>query len=124
MCQQSRIEQVKSDDRLVRFYTEFITYSVFLAFFKFLGPVVDELNYWGSKKRSRKRERPRKLDPTVHDTGEIKVKPQDKRSGFRFDVSATQVSRYITTWICFFYHHLSELDWMPSVERAIGPTAY
>ena len=35
-----RIEQVKCDDHLVRFYTGFITYQIFLAFFNFLGPVV------------------------------------------------------------------------------------
>jgi len=48
-----RIEQVKHDDRLVRFYTGFITYHIFLAFFNFLGPVVHKLNYWGSKEGSR-----------------------------------------------------------------------
>ena len=34
-----RIDQVKHDDRLVRFYAGFITYRIFLAF-NFLGPVV------------------------------------------------------------------------------------
>ena len=38
-----RIEQVKHDDCLFRFYTGFITYHIFLAFFNFLGPVVI---YW------------------------------------------------------------------------------
>lgn len=118
-----RIEQVKSDDRLVRFYTGFITYSVFLAFFKFLGPVVDELNYWGSKKRFRKRKRPRKLDPENQlfmTLVKLRLNLKTKDLAFRFGVSATQVSRYITTWICFLYHHLSELDWMPSVEQVSG----
>ncbi|KAL5467348.1 hypothetical protein EMCRGX_G031561 [Ephydatia muelleri] len=36
-----RIDQVKHDDRLVRFYTGFITYRIFLAFFNFLGPELD-----------------------------------------------------------------------------------
>ena len=39
---------------------------------------------------------------------------------FRFGVSASTVSRYVTTWICFMYHHLKELDWMPSVEQVMG----
>ena len=47
-----RIKQVKRDDHLVRFYTGFITYQIFLAFFNFLGPVVHKLNYWGSKEGS------------------------------------------------------------------------
>ena len=32
----------------------------------------------------------------------------------------SQVSRYITTWICFLYHHLKEIDRMPTVEQVKG----
>ena len=39
---------------------------------------------------------------------------------FRFGVSPSSASRYITTWICYTYHHLTELDWMPSVEQVMG----
>ena len=39
---------------------------------------------------------------------------------FRFGVSRSAVTRYVTTWICFLYHHLKELDWMPSVEQVAG----
>ena len=38
----------------------------------------------------------------------------------RFGVSRTAVSRYVTTWICFLYQHLKEIDWMPSVEQVSG----
>ena len=58
-----RIEQVKHDDRLVRFYTGFISYRIFLAFFNFLSPVVNNLQYWGSKEGACVRNRKRKLDP-------------------------------------------------------------
>ena len=57
------IEQIKNDDQLVCFYTGFTSYVTFLAFFEFLGPVVNDLNYWGSKEGQRKRHRTRKLDP-------------------------------------------------------------
>jgi len=45
---------------------------------------------------------------------------------FRFGVSTSVVSRYITTWICFLYHHLKELEWMPSVNQVRGtlPTIF
>ena len=36
---------------------------------------------------------------------------------FRFNISTAVVSRYFTTWICFLYHHLKEIDWMPSVNK-------
>ena len=44
-----RLEQVKHDDNLIRFYTGFVSYAVFLSFFNFLGPVVYELHYRGGK---------------------------------------------------------------------------
>ena len=46
-----RIDQIQHDDNLFRFYTGFISYEIFLAFYEFLGPVVNELNYWGAKER-------------------------------------------------------------------------
>ena len=45
-----RIEQIQHDDKLFNFYMGFVFYEVFLAFYEFLGPVVNELNYWDSKK--------------------------------------------------------------------------
>ena len=37
------IDQIKHDDCLVSFYTGFPSFAIFLAFFQFLGPVVDKL---------------------------------------------------------------------------------
>ena len=44
----------------------------------------------------------------------------------RFGISKTLVSRYFTTWVCFLYQHLNEIQWMPSVEqvRATLPKAF
>ena len=42
-----RIEDIQDDDKLVLFYTGFVSYMVFSAFFEFLRPVVNNLNYWG-----------------------------------------------------------------------------
>ena len=48
-----RIEDIKDDDKLVCFYTEFISFKVFQAFFEFLGPAVEHLKYWGEKDGTR-----------------------------------------------------------------------
>ena len=48
------IEDIESDDKLVRFYTGFVSYSVFVKSFEYLGPVVENLTYWGSKKTHKK----------------------------------------------------------------------
>jgi len=99
-----RIEQVKHDDRLVRFYTGFITYYIFLAFFNFLGPVVHKLNYWGSKEGSHVRIHQRKLDPENQlfmVLVKLRLNLKTKDLAFRIGLSTSQVSRYLTTWICF-----------------------
>ena len=57
-----RIEDIQHDDKLVRFYTGFVSFLVFLASFDFLGLVVDHLDYWGSKESVCKRHRVRELD--------------------------------------------------------------
>lgn len=39
------VEQIKNDNQLIRFYTGFTSYMIFLTFFEFFGPVVNDLNY-------------------------------------------------------------------------------
>ena len=123
------IEQIHNNDELVRFYTGFFTYSLFLSFFQFLGPAVDNLNYWGSKEGTRVRQRTRKISPINQlflTLIKLRLNLKVKDLSVRFGLSCTQISRYLTTWICFLYKHLSELDWMPTVEQVSGtlPSAF
>ena len=124
-----RIESIQHDDKLVRFYTGFISYAVFLAFFEFLGPVVNHLNYWGSKESVRRRRRIRKLDSKNQlflTLVKLKLNLKLTDLAFRFGLSATQTSRYLTTWICFLYNQLKEINWMPTVDQVLGtlPSAF
>lgn len=124
-----RIEDIQNDDKLVCFYTGFTSFRIFLAFFEFLGPAKDRLNYWGEKPGPRKRNRSRKLDTKNQlflTLVKLRLNLKLKDMSFRFGLSTAQVSRYITTWICFLYHHLKEIDWMPSVDQvwATIPTAF
>ena len=103
------VEQIMNDDKLFCFYTGFKSYVVFLAFFQFLGPAVNKLNYWGSEVTSRKRQRSMKLSPMdqlVMTLMKLRLNLKVLDLSFRFGVSPTVVSRYFTTWICFLYHHL------------------
>ena len=98
-------------------------YRIFLAFFNFLGPVVNNLQYWRSKEDARVRNRKRKLDPENQlflALVKLRLNLMTKDLAFRFGLSTAQVSRYLTTWICFLYHHIKELDWMPSVQQVAG----
>ena len=119
---QFRLEDVQHDDKLFRFYTGFISYSVFLAFFEFLGPVVEKLNYWGSKEGERQRQRTRKLDSKNQlflTLVKLRLNLKVTDLAFRFNISPSQASRYITTWVCFLYNHLREIDWMPAVNQVL-----
>ena len=90
------------------------------AFYEFLGPVVHDLSYWGEKEGARKRKRARKLDPKNQlflTLIKLKLNFQFKYLALRFCLSMSQASRYFTTWISFLYHHLKEINWMPSTDQ-------
>ena len=44
---QLKISSVECDDKMIQFYAGFTSYKSLKAWFDFLGPVVDNLNYWG-----------------------------------------------------------------------------
>ena len=56
------IEENSHSDSLIHFYTGFHTYALLLAFFEFLGPSVNSLQYWGGKSMCKKKRRS-KLNP-------------------------------------------------------------
>ena len=35
----------------------------------------------------------------------------------QFGISVSSVSKYFITWIHFLYHHLTEINWMPTVSQ-------
>ena len=118
-----RINQIAHNNTLMRFYTGFVSYLIFQAFFTFLGPVVNHLQYWGEQKGHRRRHRVRKLDPENQlflTLIKLRLNLAHTDLGFHFGISESAVSRYLTTWICFLYHHLSEVEWMPTVEQVAG----
>ena len=83
---------------------------------RFLGPAVDHLNYWGSKEGVRKRRRLRKTDSKNQlflVLVKLRLNLRHRDLAFRFGFSVCQVSRYITTWICFLYKELQDIEWIP-----------
>ena len=73
-------------------------------FFEFLGPATEHLNYWGEKAGIRKRNCSRKLDTKNQlflTLVKLRLNLKLKDLSFRFGFSTSQVSCYITTWICF-----------------------
>ena len=114
---------------MVHFYTGFVSCRIFQAFFDFLGPSVNQLHYWGSREGDRQQKHDRKLDPKnqlflMLVKLRLNIKLEDL--SFRFGLSTSVISHYLTTWICFLYYVFMEMDWMPSVEqvKATLPSAF
>lgn len=114
------VEDVAGNDDLVKLYTGFTTYSVFLTFYEFLGPSVNELAYRGVSQSAHKRRRRRKLNSLNQlfmTLMKLRLNLRNKDLAFRFGICESLVSRYVSTWICFLYHHLKEVKWMPDIEQ-------
>ena len=127
--QSFNIDQIKHNDHLISFYTGFPSFDLFLEFYQFLGPAVDKLHYWGTKPDARKRHRSTKLTPMDQlfmTLVKLRLDLKFVDLAFRFNISTGLVSRYFNTWICFLYHHLKEIDWMPSTKQVEGtlPSAF
>ena len=106
-----RIECVEHDDNLVCFYTGFVSYTNFIAFFDFLGPVVHQRS--SAEVQSKIRSKKSAFLTLV----KLRLNLKLEDLSFRFGLSVSLVFQYITTWICFLYHVFMEVDWMPSVEQ-------
>ena len=119
-----RIENIAEKDSLVRFYTGFISCEILLAFFDFLGPSVHKLRYWGeSERKTSRRKKKKKLDPLNQlflTLIRLRLNLAVKDLAFRFGISMGLVSRYFTTWVCFLYQQLKEINWSPEVDQVLA----
>lgn len=50
----------------------------------------------------------------------LRLNTQVKDLTVRFGLSVGLVSRYVTTWICFLYQQLKEIEWMPSPKQVLA----
>ena len=116
-----RIEEIADNDSLIKFYTGFASYILFLNFFEFLGPAVYRLKYWGDSERKTTRRRKNTVLTPLNQyfltLVKLRLNLQVKDLAHRFCISTGLVSKYFITWISFMYHHLKEIDWTPSVEQ-------
>jgi len=125
-----RIEKIAENDSLIRFYTGFISFEILLTFFEFLGPAVHKLRYWGeSDRKTSRRRKSQKLDPLNQlflTLIKLRLNLAVKYLAFRFGISIGLVSKYFTTWVCFLYRQLKELNWSPEVDQvfATQPMAF
>ena len=114
-----QLSVIVHSDSLVHFYTGFQSYDMLLTFFDFLGPVINHLEYWGSKEKvSRKRKT--KLNPLNQffvALIKLRLDLHEKDIALRFGIAASTVLKYFIIWISFLHKHLAELQWTPTVEQ-------
>ena len=117
-----RVECVAHDDTLISLYTGFPSYDVLLSFYKFLGPAVNALTYWGTSRKTQKKRRMKldRFNQLFMTLVKLKLDLNIRDMAFRFQISKTTVSRYFITWFCFLYNELKEVAWFPSKEQVAG----
>ena len=103
---------------MIQFYTGFTSYKLLKACFDFLGPAVENLNYWGqgkdvetnndtldgSDKSSKGRHRTLcPIDEFFLIMIRLRLGLLERDLAYRFGISQSTVSRILITWINFLY---------------------
>ena len=115
------INNISDDNGAVHFYTGLPDYQTFLACFDFLGPAVNQLQYWyGSKTtpaQSNYKGAPRALTP-LNDfflvMCRLRLGLLEQDLAYRFQISQSTVSRICVTWINLLFVKFKEIPLWPT----------
>ena len=115
------VERFIRDDEKLHFYTGFSSREHFEACFKFLGPSVKCLQYWGSHNAANKEGvkcgPPRKLPPLEEfflTLCRLRLGLLEEDLADRYSVHPSTISRIFITWVNFMYHKFKEIPLWPS----------
>ena len=99
-CEERKYFQIEFVADLGTFLHWLLSYKIF----DFLGPSFNQLHYWGLREGDHQRKHDRKLDPKNQFFMLVKLRLNIKLEdlSFRFGLSTSVISRYLTTRICFF----------------------
>ena len=121
------------DDGKLAFYTGFQTFGALEAFYKYLGPAVNDLFYSSKQalnaKATNLRCRQRTLPPLEElfmTLVRLRLGLMEQDLAYRFGISQPTVSRVVCTWINFLYLKLKEVPlWPPrALVRANMPRQF
>ena len=84
------------------FYTGFLSYEVLLLFYEFLGPAVNNLQYWGAKTVAKHRKK--KLDPLnqLFPLIKLRLNLKERDLSERFGISTSSVSKLDLFFVSLF----------------------
>ena len=118
-----RVENFSNDDSGIHYYTGFLTWKIFIAFFNSLEPYdLSNLQYVGRDRTfppGDKRGPPRALNPMNEfflTLVRLRLGLQERDLADRFGISQGTVSVIINTWLSLLHHHLSQLKFWPSLD--------
>ena len=110
-----RIEQIKDDSKMVKFYTGFPSFQLLMVCFQFLGSAASNLSYGDHTKVAKGK--PHKLSPLNEFflmLCRLRLGLFEQDLAYRFQLSQSSVSRIFSTWISFCYYKFKELHIWPS----------
>ena len=114
--------RIMNDDDKIRFYTGFPSRKHFDSCFRYLGPCVNSLHYWGSRyaadcQRELKCGPQRKLSPIEEffmTLCRLRVGLFEEDLADRFGVHPSTVSRIFITWVNFLYFKFKDIPLWPT----------
>ena len=129
------VQQFKSNDSDFEFYTGFCDYGTFQAFYNYLCPACERLQYIGSGNscnsvNSKEKCGPKRLLSPEEELFLCLVRLRlgllERDIAHRFNISVSQVSRIWVTWLDFLYRRLRSIPIWPSQEfvRATMPQSF
>ena len=124
------VEDLKSSDKLTRFYTGLPNYSTFMSFFEYLEPAASRMHVWRGEKAELKRAasgvvgRSHHMDRKLSLIDEFLAVLMRLRLGLlvedvcqRFGISASYYCKLFTTWVVFLAKELVQMFPWPSAEK-------
>ena len=128
-------DHIKNNDSDIELYTGFSNYATFKAFYDYLSPACERLQYIGSKNTTKPTESREKCGPmrTLSPEKELFLCLVRLRLGLlerdlanRFNISTSQVSRIWVTWLDFLYRRLRSIPIWPSQSyvRETSPPSF
>ena len=111
------LQRFAGSDHDISFYTGLPSYLVLMSLFKFIEPLLSQLNYRPESQSAYIRSRTRAILP-IDEFFMVLVRLRlgllENDLAHRFNVSITSVSRILTTWVIFLNQQLRPLITFPS----------
>lgn len=102
------VKNFENDPKMIKYYTGFFDFELFIFFFNCLGPCVSELSHQTTLMDPK--------DQLFMVLMKLRQAKEDVELALFFGISESSVSRIFNTWLNFMYYQLKELCIWPSKD--------